>query len=79
MCLRLTDGSQIRGYVSHYTPSPKPENREIALIRPTGEGGHILITDVKLNPAERKLGSEWEYVVVRGDEITYMDVTYLDL
>lgn len=75
--LRLTDGSQIRGYVSHYTPSSKPEGREICLEKPA-EAGDMRIVDTKMSPRAQHLGRQWRYIVVRGDEITYMRVTYLD-
>jgi hypothetical protein len=78
VCLRLTDGSRICGYVSHYTSAIKYEEREIALVKPTGEGAFISVSDTKLDPPQQNLGQEWEFVVVRGNEISFMQVTYLD-
>jgi hypothetical protein len=75
--LRLTDGSYIKGYVAHYTPSQKPENREIAVEKPA-ETGDMRIMDVKMSPSSQILRRQWNYIVVRGDEITYMRVAYLE-
>jgi hypothetical protein len=73
--LRLTDGSQVSGYVSHYTSSAKAENREIAVQKPKNFGD-MTIRDTKLVSPKRYLGRNWEYIIVRGDEITCMEVSY---
>jgi hypothetical protein len=76
--LRLSDGSRVGGYVAYYTSGAKPENREIALEKPSAVGDFD-IDDLKLDPSRQNLKRRWAYVVVRGDEITYMKVRYINI
>jgi hypothetical protein len=76
--LRLTDGTHIRGYVAFYTAATKPENREIAVEKPKDDGDMRLV-DPSLNPANQILRRRWNYIVVGGDQITYMRVQYLKI
>jgi hypothetical protein len=68
----------VGGYVAYYTSGSKPENREIALEKPSAVGDFD-IDDLKLDPPRQNLKRRWAYVVVRGDEITYMKVRYINI
>jgi len=75
--LRLTDGTHIKGYVALYTTASKPENREIAVKKPD-KSGDMRLTDPTMAPPNQILRRQWDYIVVRGDEISYMRVAYVN-
>jgi hypothetical protein len=68
--LRLKDETEIWGYVGDYTPDRKLENRELTLFGPK----------LKYQPKDKDaqpLTPSWSSVSVRGDEISWMKVTYV--
>lgn len=76
--VRLTDGSYVKGYVAAYTPASTPEKREICIQKPADGAGDMRIHDLKMKPPNQNLKGRWDYVIVRGDDISYMRVAYQD-
>jgi hypothetical protein len=68
--VRLKNDTQFWGYLGQYTPEQKLENREISIVGP------------KLQTQQKGAGKvsldNWASVAVRGDEISFMRVTYMD-
>lgn len=68
---RLTDGTIVTGYLRHYTPGDKLEDREICL------GGRFLhLAKPGAEPAD--ISADWAAVTVRGSEIVTLQVVYMD-
>jgi hypothetical protein len=70
--LRLTDETEVWGYVGDYTPEQKLENRELTL---TGPG----LEYRRKGADEAQPLDRWAYLAVRGDEVTWLKVSYVSL
>jgi hypothetical protein len=68
---RLKDETEFWGYLGDYTPEEKLENREISIVGPKlqmrrkGENTNTML-------------DTWASVAVRGDEINFLRITYID-
>ena len=71
--VQLTDKTQIAGFLNYYTAAEKLENREIAL-KGNVQGRGLKL---KVGNSETRL-DDWDTVVVRGDQIAYLKVMYLN-
>lgn len=69
--LTLDDGTEISGYLAYYTEKEEQSNREIAL------WGPCLGIRPPRHPEYTEL-DKWKCIVIRGDKISHMKVTYLD-
>jgi Family of unknown function (DUF6338) len=72
--LKLTDGTDIWGFLKYYSPQEKLENREIVLEH-DNIGQQLAVrlpTDTEPNPQDT-----WKAIVVRGDQIRLMKVDYV--
>ena len=73
--LRLADKTQVWGYLRHYDPGADVKSREIA-VRGDVDGRHLYIqadNDDKVTEL-----TDWQTIVVPGDQIVLMKVTYRD-
>jgi hypothetical protein len=68
--LKLEDETEIWGYVGDYTPDQKMENREISIFGPK-------LQYRRKGDATREHLTDWSSITVRGDEISWMKVTYV--
>jgi hypothetical protein len=66
--VKLRDETEIYGYLSAYTQEPSLENQEIALRSPL---------KVRTKAGDEEL-HQWARIVIRGDQIAFLAVTYLD-
>jgi hypothetical protein len=69
--MRLTDGTRIVGYLLHYTPGEKVEDREIAL---TGRFIEVALPGKDYAP----LGKSFDALMVAGDRISFIAIVYGD-
>lgn len=69
--MRLNDGSQVVGYLGDYTPEHILENRELVL-----RGGSLQLRP-KEGETDLQHGRNWQFVTVRGSEVTWMRVGYI--
>jgi hypothetical protein len=72
--LRLTDGTEIAGFLAHFVPSDDPTLREIAL-RNSNDGTGLQLRRAEDQPIQEL--HQWSNIVVRGDQIGYFKVRYL--
>lgn len=74
--VRLIDRTEFFGYLKYYTPEQKLENREIAL---QGDvNGKSLVMKTSTDPPELVELEDWRTVVIRGDQIQMVKVTYME-
>lgn len=71
--LRLTDGTEIAGFLAYFVPADDPALREIAL-RPNVHGTGLQLRKAGQQAIERL--DKWSSIVVRGDQISYFKVEY---
>ena len=68
---RLTDSSEIWGYVGDYTPGEQLDNRELAIVGPA--------LRIRQPGARASMPlNRWSSIAIRGDSISWMKVTYVD-
>lgn len=68
--VRLDDETEVWGYVGDYTPDHKLENRELTIFGPK-------LRYRRKGDTESKPLEKWSSIAVRGDEISWMKVTYV--
>jgi hypothetical protein len=71
--LRLTDGTEIAGFLAYFVPADDPALREIAL-RSNIHGTGLQLRKTGEQTIERL--DKWSSIVVRGDQISYFKVQY---
>ena len=72
--LKLTDGTDIWGFLKYYSPQEKLENREI-VVQNDNVGKQMAI---RLDAGSERVSQDaWKSIVVRGDQIRYMKVDYV--
>ena len=69
--LRLTDETEIWGYVGDYTPDQQLENRELVIENPR-------LQYRKKGQTTNTILDKWSFISVRGDDILWMKVQYID-
>lgn len=74
LSIRLSDGTDVAGFLSYYVSAEEPANREIAL-KQNAEHTGLQLRNKDATAVERLDG--WSNVILRGDEITCLKVKYL--
>jgi uncharacterized protein DUF6338 len=68
---RLKDETEFWGYLGDYTPEEKLENRELSIVGPK-------LQMRRKGETTNTLLDTWASVAVRGDEINFLRITYVD-